>query len=181
LPSFPGDSIVDDSIVDDPFNPVFLVGPPRTGSKMYQYILMKHTNIAIMPEIQYKNPWWLKADFERSVAKKIGDLNNDRNLSLLLKLMYSGELVGTFWKDMVLDREKLTASIMESDRSYQGILKALLSVFAESKGRTTPGAKFPVYVSYTPLLSKFINKTPPHNLQGVLICNCTVSRFLSSA
>lgn len=132
--------------------PVFVVGCPRTGSKIYMNILRSCSEIDVMPEIHFLQPIWLHRDFVRSVKRNVGDLEKDSNIPKLIDLMYSGKLCGSFWRLIDLDRERLQNQIMSSDRLSKSIFEILLKEHAVSRGKTTWGAKFPVHFSYIPKL-----------------------------
>jgi len=132
--------------------PVFIVGCARTGSKIYKNIINEFSPIDIMHELHFLAPSWIRKDFVSKVKENIGDLEKDSNIPKLIDLMYSGELEGTFWTSIDLDKKRLQNKIMKSDRSFKSIFGILLEEHAKSKDKTIPGAKFPVHFSYIPKL-----------------------------
>jgi hypothetical protein len=81
--------------------PVFILGCSRTGSKIYMSILNDYSPINITQELHYLNtPWrniFYRKDFVRMVKNKIGDLNDNKNVSKLIDLIYSKKLEGSFY------------------------------------------------------------------------------------
>ena len=125
---------------------VFIVGCSRTGSKIYMNFL-RHTPIDMTPELHFINPKWLHHDFIRDTVKRVGSLQNDQNVDILVDLMYSNHFYGSFWKHIDIDRKNLKKRILLSDRSFKDLFKAILEEHAVSKNKDIYGAKFPVHVS----------------------------------
>lgn len=139
-------------------NPVFILGCPRTGSKIYMKILNDYSPINITPELHFLIPFWIRKDFVTTVKENIGDLKQDTNIPKLITLMYSGKLQGSFWKSIKnrnIDKKKLENKILKSDRSFEKILTILLEEHAILKHKETPGAKFPVHFSHISKLLKW--------------------------
>lgn len=145
-------------------NIVFILGPSRTGSKIYMNILNQFSVINITPEINYINSVWrnffFRKDFVNTVKNKVGDLNKDSNIPKLIDLMFSNVLEGSFWnliKKRNINRLSLEKRILKSDRSFNNILKIVLEEHAKSNDKKIPGAKFPLHFSH---ISKILNWYP---------------------
>lgn len=134
---------------------VFIIGCPRTGSKIYMNMLNGHSPINISPEMHFLSPWWLRKDFVRTVKQKLGDLDDNERLERLVNLMGKHIFQGSFWKHFNLDTENLFRQFAHSDRSFREILRILLVEHARSKGKDRIGAKFPTHFSYAELLKKW--------------------------
>jgi hypothetical protein len=142
--------------------PVFILGCSRTGSKIYMSILNDYSPINITQELHYLNtPWrniFYRKDFVRMVKNKIGDLNDNKNVSKLIDLIYSKKLEGSFW-DFIekrnLNKYNLEKKILNSDRSFKIIFKIILEEHAEANNKKIYGAKFPVNSSYIRLLMEW--------------------------
>lgn len=78
--------------------PVFIIGCPRTGSKIFLNALNKNTNINISPEIHYLNPLWLHPDFVRTAKKRVRNLDEDQEVLKLLKMVDECNFYGSFWE-----------------------------------------------------------------------------------
>jgi hypothetical protein len=127
---------------------VFILGPARTGSKIYMNILNEHTSIDIMPELHFLSPFWIRKDFVSTVKKSVGDLNLDANIPKLINLLYSKQLNGSFWNSIDLDKNRLQKAIISSDKSFKSLFEILLKEHADYNNKLIPGAKFPVHFSY---------------------------------
>ena len=132
--------------------PVFIIGAARSGSRIYLSLFNFHTEIDMIEEPHIFNPRWLRPDFVRSTKRKLSDLKSDKNIDKLMDLMCSGYYYGYFWESFRLDREPLKNNILKSDRSFRSIFKAILEESMLSAGKTIPGAKYPVHLSFVPTL-----------------------------
>ena len=141
-------------------DPVFILGCPRTGSKIYMKMLNDYSPINITPELHFLIPSWIRKDFVSRVKETIGDLKKDNNIPKLIDLMYSGNLEGSFWRSINnrnIDKTTLEHRIINSNRSFGNIFSILLEEHAKTKHKEIPGAKFPVHFSY---LSKLLQWYP---------------------
>ena len=50
--------------------PIFMVGLPRTGSKMYRNVLNAHQDVCITSELLVKTPRFSRTDVMRKVMSK---------------------------------------------------------------------------------------------------------------
>ncbi len=138
---------------------VFIVGIARTGSSMLQSMLNAHPDVDIVNELHFRAPRWIRKDVMRHVAE-LGSMQRDERVDALVNLLFADELGGTFWRAAeqsergvtVMDRQALRASILDSDRSPEALLRAILAEHARRSGARIPGAKFPVEISWTPWL-----------------------------
>jgi hypothetical protein len=131
--------------------PVFIVGFSRTGSTLLQHVLNSHPDVGILPEMHIYWPKRLHTDFVSTVKKHIGDLSDDDKVEQLIKLMYSKQLIGTFWQVIDrfdIDKVELKKRINNSDRTIKSIVDSLLRTLAESYNKKIIGVKFPVHFSY---------------------------------
>ncbi|MBF0234947.1 MAG: sulfotransferase [Desulfamplus sp.] len=126
---------------------IFIIGCMRSGSKIYKQALNNHSKVNISTELHYMNPWY-KRDFIRDTKKLVGDLNENKNITLLVDYMYSNKFYGSFFSSIDIPKEKLLKKLIASDRSFEGILKVLLSEQAIVRGKEMIGAKYPLHFSY---------------------------------
>ena len=56
--------------------PTFIVGMPRTGSKIYKNLINDNTDINISAEIFFLTPPWIREDVARKTAREIGSLED---------------------------------------------------------------------------------------------------------
>lgn len=128
--------------------PIFVVGAARSGSRIYLNLFNSHSVVDMIEEPHILNPWWLHRDFVRSTRKKIRDLRSDQSIETLVDLMFSKYYYGYFWESIKLDRVSLKERILATDRSIRAIFWAVMAESCETSGKSIPGAKYPVHVSY---------------------------------
>lgn len=138
--------------------PIFIIGCQRTGTTMLSNLLNQHSDIDVMSEIHLYEPYWLHKDFVQEVKRQVGDLSEDKKISKLMDLMYSKKMFGVFWQNFNLDRKKIYAKILASDRSIKSIFSILLSENRNENKKKRCGAKFPVHFSYLYILLEWFPK-----------------------
>lgn len=153
---------------------IFIVGLPRTGTKLMQSVLSANTDILcrLTPET-----WYLGDLFRAGVVKSIrelGDMSDDANIDRLLQLMYAREFRGSYWnmlggKYLDVPPEVMAALLKASDRSSRGIYDAILrapvvaSHGAEAAQDAVLGDKMPGNLYHVPqLLEWFPNAQIVH-------------------
>ena len=77
---------------------VFIVGIARTGSRIYMSTLNDHSDIDIITEVHYLAPRYIRKDAVTALKLNSRPLESAERVKEALKTMYSGELVGDFWK-----------------------------------------------------------------------------------
>lgn len=134
-------------------SPIYFIGCPRTGSKIYMKVLNNFTDINISEEIHYLHPKFLHKDFVRVVKDEIGSLKNEKDVDELIDLIRDrNRLFGTFWKKHNLDLDAFKLAILKSDLSFESIFKIILVEDANSKNKDRCGAKFPMHFSFLNVL-----------------------------
>jgi hypothetical protein len=125
---------------------IFIVGLPRTGTKLMVNILQgcQETPVYITPENFYLGRF-LKAGAIKRI-KKIGDFNNDLNVIKLVNRMYSKKFWGEYWIKLAdgrlgVQKEKLLEKILNSDRSLKTIYSILLEIHVKNKSNVILGDK----------------------------------------
>src|SRR5688572_9166151 len=127
--------------------PTFIVGMPRTGSKIYMNLINAYTEINISPEIQFRMPAWIRGDFMDVTRREVGDLQDDADLARVADLVFSGRYFGTYFRNIGGDKQHLARLFKESDRTPKALFEALLRFDAERRNRPRIGAKFPVHIA----------------------------------
>lgn len=133
--------------------PVFIIGLHRAGSTLVNDVLNLNPGLAMAPD-EMQLFWPLTHDF-LDHAKKIGDLQNNANISKIVDLIYSGEMAGSFWKEwrkLGIPKEKVLQRIEASDRSYRSIINILLEEYANQENKQRYGAKYLVHFNKTDVL-----------------------------
>lgn len=136
---------------------VFIVGLPRTGTKLVLNILRKSSlkNYQISPETHFLG------HFIRSGIKdkihKFGNLSNDENVYKFVDAIFKNKFNGTYWKllrsgHLGIQKEDFLSSILKSDRSDKAIYNTLLKVHTESAENVVLGDKTPGNLYHIPKL-----------------------------
>jgi hypothetical protein len=111
-------------------SPFFITGLGRSGTTLLRLMLTSHPNIAIPYESHFID------DYQKNI-QKYGELNDHRNLNKLVSAILSEETLN-MW-DCEYSVETIISSINE--RSLKGVLDAIYTQYAESKGKTRWGDK----------------------------------------
>lgn len=139
---------------------LFVVGLPRTGSKLVENILRKspHINYQSAGETYYMGH--LITPGIKDEIKKIGDLSKDANVHKLLDYFYTGTLDEGFWKYMKrdntrkinVDKEEFLQELLACDRSAKGVYEVILRIHAKIDNETILGDKTNSHIYHVPTL-----------------------------
>ncbi|WP_169513380.1 sulfotransferase family protein [Flexithrix dorotheae] len=138
---------MDEDFKNFDFQPIFIVGMPRTGSKIFKNIVNHNSNINISPEIFFITPSWIRHDFINLTKSKLGRIESEENLQKLVNLMFDNTFFGTYWRDIKGNKSDMLAILKKTDKSFKEIFIALLKYDAHINGKTKIGAKFPVHIA----------------------------------
>ena len=144
----------------DTLAPVFIIGGSRTGSEMLKTMLSASPQLDFVDEIFLYCPRWLHKDLASNIRQHVGSLTRPGARKKLIELLFSDIPYGWFWSnaDQQLDRDMLENELAESDLSMRELLRAVMLVHANMRGKTGIGAKFPLhYSSVGKLLEWFPN------------------------
>ena len=129
--------------------PIFIVGAPRSGTTLLQYILRSHPRISLPTgESHFFIPLY------RNV-RNYGDLSKRENIRLVLEAMYqqSADFLDTDLHGLTFNIAKLTDEFHAERRfSMQLIIAGLFEKNAALEGKTRWGDKTPYYVLHIPKL-----------------------------
>lgn len=113
---------------------VFIVGLPRTGTKLLMNVLENcpHQPCYITPENFFLGRFLRPG--VREVMHNIGDFTNDDNVSRLVEQIYAGDysvFKGDYWwlaqqGQLKMDQAAMTEKILASDRSDRAIYQVIL-------------------------------------------------------
>jgi hypothetical protein len=124
-------------------NPLFIVGAPRSGTTLLQYMLRSHPNISLPTgESHFIIP--LYRDVE-----KFGSLTEKAGIRRVLEAMYqkNAEFLDTDLHGIRFDIERLTDELFtEGKHSIADIVAALFEKNALGEGKQRWGDKTPYYV-----------------------------------
>ncbi|GAB4366773.1 MAG: sulfotransferase [Methylohalobius crimeensis] len=130
-------------------NPFFIVGAPRSGTTLLQYMLRSHRNLSLPTgESHFFVPLYRNRD-------KFGDLGTKANIRRVLEVMYrqSAEFLDTDLHGIRFDIERLTDDFHREGRdTIPLILSGLYEKNAAGEGKRRWGEKTPYYVLQMPLI-----------------------------
>jgi len=125
---------------------VFIVGLPRTGTKLMVNILerSRERDCHITPENFFLGR--VLRPGVRQKIKEIGDMSIDSNVHKLVDDMYSSKFFGSYWRRLVdgrlrVDKGTMLERILNSDRSDRSIYTILLQSHAEVTDNSILGDK----------------------------------------
>jgi hypothetical protein len=128
--------------------PIFIIGLHRTGSTLLKNILNNSREVSMaIDEMHLISPW--KKDVFNYYYDS-GDINDDKNVSNFLDVLFSGKTEGSFWikiKDIGFDENKIRSRIMNSNRSMKQIIAIILEEYAKSERKKRYGVKYPLHFS----------------------------------
>ena len=133
----------------NPRGPVFIVGAPRSGTTLLQYMLRSHPGLSLPTgESHFIVPLYRR-------ATAFGDLSDPANVRAVLCAMetQSAEFLYTDLHGMTFDVERLTGEfVLEGRRSVRDIVTGLFEMNASGEGKPRWGDKTPYYVMHIPKL-----------------------------
>lgn len=149
---------------------IFIVGLPRTGTKLIMNILARSAHkIYISPETHYVGH--LIRPGLRKRMKSLGDMSQDANIQKLVDWLYSDQASDTYWKllrsgHLGIDRDSLLRDLLSSDRSERGIFQVLMQAPARASECDILGEKSPAHLYHVPtLLEWFPNAKIVHTFR----------------
>lgn len=136
---------------------IFIVGMPRTGTKLMISILRNALSkkIKISPETHFVGS--LLGLGVRGKIKKFGKLSEESNVRSVVDYMFSGQLKGTYWDHLKngklgIDREKIIDALLDSDRSDKAIFDIMMRIQSGVTNDTIIGEKTPGHLYHVPTL-----------------------------
>jgi hypothetical protein len=131
--------------------PIFVIGAPRSGTTLFQYMLRSHPRIS-MPtgESHFFVPMFRD-------ESRFGDLTRVENVRSMLASIYShpkrAEFFDTDLHGIDFDIDRLaTESITEGRSTMQAVFAGIFEKNAAGEGKARWGDKTPYYVLHMPLL-----------------------------
>lgn len=129
--------------------PVFIVGSPRSGTTLLQYMLRSHPAISLPTgESHFMVPLYKN-------SQQYGDLNEKNNIRKVLQEMYrrSADFLDTDLHGMKYDIDKLTEEFYTMKcNTMVKIFSALFRKNADGENKKRWGDKTPYYVLHIPLI-----------------------------
>jgi hypothetical protein len=136
---------------------VFIVGLPRTGTKLVLNILRKSSikKYQISPETHFLGHF-IRSGIKDKI-QKYGNLSNDENVYKLVDSIFKNKFNGTYWKllrsgHLGINKKDFLNAVLKSDRSEKGIYDTILKVHTESEKNVVLGDKTPGNLYHIPKL-----------------------------
>lgn len=131
--------------------PIFIVGAPRSGTTLFQYILRSHPNISLPTgESHFFIPLYRN-------AASFGDLSKVQYIRKVLEAMYaqSADFLDTDIHGIKFDIDQLSDEFQkESRNTIEKIISGLFEKNAAGEGKTRWGDKTPYYVLHMKTILK---------------------------
>lgn len=129
--------------------PVFIVGAPRSGTTLLQYMLRSHPALSLPTgESHFFVPLYRN-------AAQYGDLSQAENVRRVLQAMYmqSADFLDTDLHGIKFDIQQLTQEfVAEGRRTMRDLITGLFEKNAAGEGKRRWGDKTPYYVLHLPKL-----------------------------
>ena len=127
------------------FDPVFVLGSPRSGTSLMCRLLLDHLGVNFGTESQF-----IIRHYKR--LHRYGDLRDDRRLRWLFEEIARERFFKRTRRNFgfAFDVDRALRSI--GSRTYAGVLSAIFEQFACGKGLTRWGDKTPEYSKHLPVL-----------------------------
>lgn len=130
-------------------NPIFIVGAPRSGTTLLQYMLRSHPDVSLpTAESHFFVPFYNR-------RHEFGDLSDKNNLRQLLTAIYQArkQFFDEDMNGLVYDTEWLTDKLHQENRTtVPAVIDGLFSTNAQQEGKHRWGDKTPYYVLHLDLL-----------------------------
>ena len=127
-------------LLDKRFQPIFVVGAPRSGTTLLAVLLDRHSHIAIPPETQFF------ADFIPSLPGTSKTTNRSEKIALALSYHRI--------QDVGLQKEQLEEAFSHLPNTWPCLLQAVLEIYALGQNKNRVGEKSPKHVGHVPEILK---------------------------
>ena len=146
--------------------PIFIVGPHRSGSTLWQNLIAISPGILRLTDARFlSRPG--QRDFKFFLNTQARDLSADEDVEQLVEMCFSKKTIpgleGAFWRFEGIEavenpelRQEIARRIKNSDRSLGAIVRILLEEITRFSGYTRACVKFPVDVSHIPKLVEVV-------------------------
>jgi hypothetical protein len=121
-----------------PFEPVFIVGSPRSGTTLLATLLDRHSRIAIPPETHFFG------HFRRRIGRGLGCVQHRTLVDELLKNRRA--------QDMKLDRTAILSRFSRYPADLPNLLRASLEEYAARMTKVRAGEKTPGHLEFVPVI-----------------------------
>lgn len=149
-------------------NYIFIVGLPRTGTKMLKNILQRNPieRIGISHENFYMGhsaPQFINPGIRKRL-KNYGNLKCDQNVAKLVDHMYEAKFVGTYWELLSKGRLKVEKAnflqkMLSTDRSEKSIYRVIMQMCCGANECLILGDRTPSHLYHVPKLFEWFPNT----------------------
>lgn len=135
---------------------VFIVGLPRTGTKLVMNILVRSScKIYISPETHFVGRL-----IRPGLRKMMGDMTQDANVRKFVDLLYSGQVQETYCKllrsdQLGVDRALFLRNLLDSDRDDRDVFRVMMEAPAQASESEILGEKSPAHLYHVPTLLRW--------------------------
>ena len=130
-------------------SPIFIVGAPRSGTTLFQYMLRSHPNISLPTgESHFFIPLFRN-------TTSFGDLNEASNIKKVLQAMYrqSAHFLDTDLHGIRFDIDRLTTEFKQEGRnSISSLISGVFEKNAQGEEKQRWGDKTPYYVLHMKII-----------------------------
>lgn len=123
------------------FDPVFIVGAPRSGTTLLRAMLNRHPRIGLSDETYYFYYVYLR-------RRTFGDLAHPANRKSLIESYSATERMHR----LKVDLPRLKERLMAEGTSYPAFFATILQFYAEAQGKVRAGEKTPHHAWYVDTL-----------------------------
>ena len=126
--------------------PIFIIALHRTGSTLLQNMIGANSAVAIATnEMQLFLPF--RASFGK-IFREIGDMSVEKNVDKLFRIINSGNIAGTFWREYTqldISLALIKKRFRDSDRTLKDLIDILLSEYLSKERKSRTGVKYPLH------------------------------------
>ena len=112
------------------FDPIFIVGAPRSGTTLLRSMLSRHPQIGLSDETYY-----FYSVYRR--CRTFGDLADESNRKALIESYLATQRM----QHLNLDLSRLKGRLMADGTSYPAFFAVILRCYAEAQGKVRSGEK----------------------------------------
>ncbi|MDH5570289.1 MAG: sulfotransferase [Gammaproteobacteria bacterium] len=119
---------------DNCFQPIFIVGNPRSGTTLLAVLIDRHSDISIPPETHYYD------QFIHEFRMKLNNLSKGQ----MVRYALENERI----KDLNLDYHEVLEIFTKYERSKANLLRSILECYAEKRNKKIFGEKTPMHLRF---------------------------------
>jgi len=133
----------------------FIVGTPRSGTKIYQHGLNNLPKVKVYHEMHFLRPKWIGKDTTSEIIEMVDDLKNENVLIQIIRLIVKGSFIGSFWKSSEINKinkKRLYLSLASSRLTSKSFIEKVLNEVNVSYNSELVGVRASVHSQYIKVL-----------------------------